>query len=162
MATAENTTFAHIQAKDFEHFTQTTKEPAVIFFHKNTCQPCKSFHSVFESIAARWYRKLAFYKFDSLAGPEIAMENVGNTHPTVIIFDGGVPFAKHIGATSSEYFERFISQRWEQLQKKKQMAITRPPLYQRPSASTVVIQPLTPPQLTKTPMPEIPLKVAPK
>lgn len=127
----ENVTFAHLNAQDFEHFIETSKSPAVVFFHKNTCGPCRAFHTVFESIAAKWHRQIAFYKFDAMTSPEIAQENVGYTFPTVVIFDQGVLFAKHIGATSSEHFDFFMKRQWDLLQKKKAMQVNRPPLYGR-------------------------------
>lgn len=127
-----NVTFNDLTAADFERLVERSIAPSVVFFHKNTCGPCRSFHSVFESIAARWYKQIPFYKFDTLLSPEIGEENVGYTFPTVVIFDQGILFAKHIGATNSEYFNNFITRQMSLLEKKKQMQVLSPQKYAKP------------------------------
>lgn len=124
-------TFTNLNSDDFQNLFENGRGTGVVFFHKNTCLPCKMFHNVFESVSTMWYQKIPFYKFDAIENPEIAQENVGQTYPTVIFFDQGVPFAKHIGGTNSDYFNAFMQKQMVNLAKKRAMPQTNPAIYPR-------------------------------
>jgi thiol-disulfide isomerase/thioredoxin len=109
-----------------ETFTPEVEEnfsPCAVLFHKPTCGPCKVVHAPYKEVEQRFGLFLRMFKLNAVTFPQIAEEEVGLSFPTLVVYDRGVPFGKHIGTFNEQTLEAFLRRQMDGLMRKRQLEV---------------------------------------
>ena len=107
----------------FEVEVEKNFSPCVVLFHKPTCGPCKVVHAPYQALEERFGVFLRMFKLNAVTFPKIAEEEVGLSYPTLVIYDRGVPFGKHIGTFNEQTLEAFLRKQMDALMRKRQLEV---------------------------------------
>jgi thioredoxin 1 len=87
-----------ISSADFEASVLKADKPVLVDFFATWCGPCKRLAPVLDEIAQEVKESAYVYKVDIDQSPELAAQYRVNSVPTLIMFKGGQPTAKTVGA----------------------------------------------------------------
>ena len=87
-----------ISSADWQAKVLDATEPVLIDFFATWCGPCRMMAPVIDEVAAEKAGAASVYKIDVDECPEIAQQYGIMSIPTFIVFKGGVPAAKTLGA----------------------------------------------------------------
>ena len=91
-----------ISASDWQKKVLDASEPVLVDFFATWCGPCKMMAPVIEEIAAEKAGEVSVYKIDIDENMEIAQQYGVLSIPTFIVFRGGQPKDKTLGAQPKE------------------------------------------------------------
>lgn len=86
-----------------------SKEPVLVDFWAEWCQPCKLIASTVEAIATEQVGKVKVGKLDVEAYPNTAGQFGVRAIPTLLLFKNGQPVDQVVGAVSKAKIEEMIS-----------------------------------------------------
>lgn len=91
-----------INSADWQAKVLDSTEPVLVDFFATWCGPCRMMAPVIDEIATEHAGKVNVYKIDVDQAPDIAAKYGVMSIPTFIVFKGGEPAAKTLGAQSKE------------------------------------------------------------
>lgn len=98
----------HVTDDNFEDEVINASGPVLVDFWAAWCGPCKMIAPVLDELAGEYEGKLKVCKLDVDANPETAPKFNVKGIPTLIIFKGGSPEARKVGALSKSQLAAFI------------------------------------------------------
>jgi thioredoxin 1 len=94
----------------FEAEVLKSKEPVLVDFFAEWCQPCKAMAPALDQVAAEMKGKLKVVKVDVDQTPGITQKYGIRAMPTLIVFKGGKVAAQHVGAlVQKKKLEDFVN-----------------------------------------------------
>lgn len=99
---------AAVSAGTFQQEVLDAQVPVLVDFYAEWCGPCKMMAPVVDKIADTNAGKLKVLKLDIDHSPEIANKYQIMGVPTLILFKGGQPVAKNVGAMSEPAMSAFV------------------------------------------------------
>ena len=91
-----------ISSADWQAKVLDANGPVLVDFFATWCGPCRMMAPVIEEVAAEKAGSVAVYKIDVDECPDIAQRYGIMSIPTFIVFKGGEPIAKTLGAQPKE------------------------------------------------------------
>ena len=91
-----------ISSADWQAKVLDAKEPVLVDFFATWCGPCKMMAPVIDEVAAEKAGQASVYKIDIDENMDIAQRYGVMSIPTFIVFKGGQPAAKTLGAQPKE------------------------------------------------------------
>ena len=82
----------------FDEEVGATPEPVLVDFWAEWCGPCKLIAPILEEIAAEQAGSIRIAKVNVDEAPDLARRFEVMSIPTLILFDGGVPAQRMVGA----------------------------------------------------------------
>lgn len=95
-----------LDAGSFAQIVEGGDVPVVVDFYADWCGPCHHLAPVMESLSERHYGRILFAKVNVDDEPELAARYAIRSIPAVILFEGGAPKARSIGAKPAPALER--------------------------------------------------------
>ncbi len=92
-----------INSADWQAKVLDADKPVLVDFFATWCGPCRMMAPVIEEIAAEKAGQVDVYKIDTDQNPDIAMRYGIASIPTFILFEGGNPVRKTLGAKPKEH-----------------------------------------------------------
>ena len=89
---------AIVSSSDFQSKVLDADKPVLVDFFATWCGPCKRVAPVLDEVATEVAGKAEVYKLDIDQSQDIAAKYRVNSVPTMILFKGGQPVKKIIGA----------------------------------------------------------------
>jgi len=95
---------------NFSQITQS-KKPVIIDINASWCSACKMLAPVFDGMSDKYGDKILFAKIDVDSQNRLSEKYQVTALPTVLFFKPGQkdPILRHVGAMTSEDFDRMIS-----------------------------------------------------
>lgn len=97
---------SRLDAETFREAVQRGDLPVVVDFYADWCGPCHHLAPVIDSLSKRYDGRVAFAKLNVDDEPELAAAYQIRSIPSVILFEGGEPRARSIGAKPAQALER--------------------------------------------------------
>ena len=92
----------HLDASNFDEVVGKAGKPVVVDFWAEWCPPCHMFEPVFEAVAEELGDKAIFARVNVDEAREIALRLNIMAIPTVVVFVGGKPVDRVVGAVGRE------------------------------------------------------------
>ena len=95
------------------NFRETVLEasgPVLVDLWAPWCGPCKMMAPTIDAVASRFGPALTVGKLDTEQNPRTAQSLQVSGIPTLIVFQGGKPIARHTGAMSTPQLEAWLRQ----------------------------------------------------
>ena len=80
----------------------------LIDFSAEWCGPCKVIHPILERLSGEYNGSVSFYSVDIDEFPSLAARNGVMSVPTLLIFSGGAPVDRIVGAVSERELKERI------------------------------------------------------
>jgi thioredoxin 1 len=94
----------------FEKEVLHAEKPVLVDFGADWCPPCKAISPLVDSLAAEYEGKAIIAKLDVDANPQITSRYGVRNLPTLLIFKGGKPVDKIVGAVPKRVMAEKLSQ----------------------------------------------------
>ena len=91
-------TITNLSETTFDEEVGATPEPVLVDFLAEWCGPCKLIAPILEEIAAEQAGSIRIAKVNVDEAPDLARRFEVMSIPTLILFDGGVPAKRMVGA----------------------------------------------------------------
>ena len=91
-----------ISSAEFQSKVLEASEPVLVDFFATWCGPCRMMAPTIDEVAGEMAGKASVYKVDIDESPDIAQQFGLMSVPTFMVFEGGKPKAKTIGAQPKE------------------------------------------------------------
>ena len=91
-----------IASADWQAKVLDSDKPVLVDFFATWCGPCRMMAPVIDEIATEKAGQVNVYKIDTDQSPDIAQRYGIMSIPTFIVFKGGQPVAKTLGAQPKE------------------------------------------------------------
>jgi len=98
----------HLDSKSFDELIKNSDKPVVVDFWAEWCPPCLYMAPIFEEVASRLSGKAVFAKVNVDECPDLAERYGIMAIPTIIVFVGGKPVDKRIGAMDAHALEELV------------------------------------------------------
>lgn len=84
--------------------------PVVVCFHTTWCRPCRTMEPIIKQLASEYEGKIKFVVLDAAKNSQAAAKYYVRKVPTFILFIGGKPQEKKVGATRGfrEWVEKWV------------------------------------------------------
>jgi len=87
-----------LDSASFDRVVSGTDLPVLVDFYSPTCGPCAEMATVVVRLAQRYAGRAVIAKIDATANPQIAMRHQVRGVPVLILFKGGKPVNRLMGA----------------------------------------------------------------
>lgn len=92
-------------SSNFDEMVIKSSVPVIVDFWAAWCMPCMVMAPVMESLSEKYAGKMVFGKLNVDENPKIAMKYGANSIPLFIIFKGGKPVERILGAVGPQLEE---------------------------------------------------------
>ena len=92
----------HLDSSNFDEVVGKADKPVVVDFWAEWCPPCLMMAPIFEEVAREFSGKAIFAKVNVDEAPELARRYNIMAIPTIMVFVGGKPVDKVVGALGKE------------------------------------------------------------
>ena len=92
----------HLDSSNFDEVVGKADKPVVVDFWAEWCPPCLMMAPIFEEVAMEFSDKAIFAKVNVDEAPELAKRYNIMAIPTIMVFAGGKPVDKIVGALGKE------------------------------------------------------------
>ena len=100
---------AKVSDADFEAQVLKSAEPVVVDFWAEWCGPCRMIAPALEEIAGTLNGKVKIVKLNVDESPNTAQKYGIMSIPTLIMFKGGEPASRQVGAAPKQKLEQWIT-----------------------------------------------------
>jgi thioredoxin 1 len=94
----------------FDKEVVNAERPVLVDFGADWCPPCKAISPLVDSLAAEYEGKAIIAKLDVDANPQITSRYGVRNLPTLLIFKGGKPVDKIVGAVPKRVMAEKLNQ----------------------------------------------------
>lgn len=98
-----------VSSADFDQKVLKADKPVLVDFFATWCGPCKRLAPVIDEISQEMAGKAYVYKVDIDQCPDIAAAYRVSSVPTLVVFEGGQPKAKTIGAQPKQKLMQMLA-----------------------------------------------------
>jgi thioredoxin 1 len=98
-------TIAAANDADFGDIVLASDRPVLVDFWAEWCPPCRAMNPVLEQLAEEHADKLSVVKVDVDANPELAARYRALALPVMLVFEGGEPTRRILGAKPKRALE---------------------------------------------------------
>ena len=92
-------------SSNFDEMVIKSSVPVIVDFWAAWCMPCLVMAPILESLSKKYAGKMVFGKVNVDANPKLAMKYGANSIPLFIIFKGGKPVERILGAVGPQIEE---------------------------------------------------------
>ena len=93
---------------DFDRVIADAQVPVLVDFYADWCGPCKMVAPIMDELARNRMGSVLIAKLDTDANPEVARRFQIASIPTVMVFRGGQPVARQVGALPRPGYEAML------------------------------------------------------
>ncbi|RLI08113.1 thioredoxin [Candidatus Bathyarchaeota archaeon] len=98
----------HLDSSNFDEVVRGSDKPVVVDFWAEWCPPCLMMAPVFEEVARRFSGRALFARVNVDEAPDLARRYGIMAIPTIMVFVGGEPVDRVIGAVGEEALEALV------------------------------------------------------
>ncbi|MFX0097283.1 MAG: thioredoxin [Candidatus Hodarchaeota archaeon] len=95
----------NLTSSNFDEIVTKSSVPVIVDFWAAWCMPCQVMGPIFDSLAKKYAGKMVFGKVNVDENPKLATQFGASSIPTFIIFKGGKPVERIIGAVGPQLEE---------------------------------------------------------
>lgn len=99
---------ANINCEEFYSLVLKSEKPVVVDFWADWCTSCHAIKPLFEKLAEKYKKRIAFYRLNADVCPNILSTYQIQSIPTLVIYYQGNSVERFVGAGKEPDYERFI------------------------------------------------------